>query len=265
MPILNVATLNIWNRSGPWEERLVAIRTHLRELSPDLLGLQEVIVTEMGDRLDQGKSVAEGLGYEVAFGASHGEGYAFGNALLSRWPIASSKVFLLPSEDPEDHRSLLYAEIDSPYGMIPVFVTHLSWRLHEGHVRQVQVRTIAARVQELAKMHGFPPIIVGDFNAEPDADEIRFMRGLTGLGGRCVYFADAFGLAGGGAAGATFSKKNPFAEVLREPERRIDYIFVRGPDAQRRGEPLGARVCFDTAVDGVLPSDHYGVIATLSA
>jgi hypothetical protein len=58
MAELRVATLNIWNRCGPWEARLVAIRSHLRELSPDILGLQEVIVTEMGDRLDQRRAVA---------------------------------------------------------------------------------------------------------------------------------------------------------------------------------------------------------------
>jgi endonuclease/exonuclease/phosphatase family metal-dependent hydrolase len=61
----------------------------------------------------------------------------------------------------------------------------------------------------------------------------------------------------------TFSKRNPFAENLREPERRIDYIFVREPDDQHRGEPLEARVCCDEPVDGVFPSDHFGVIATL--
>jgi hypothetical protein len=35
--------------------------------------------------------------------------------------------------------------------------------------------------------------VMGDFNAEPDSDEIRFLRGLTGFGGPCVYFATASG------------------------------------------------------------------------
>ena len=45
------------------------------------VGLQEVITTPHGDALDQGKAIAAGLGYEVAFGASHGEGFSFGNAI----------------------------------------------------------------------------------------------------------------------------------------------------------------------------------------
>ena len=39
---IRVATLNIWNRMGPWEERLVAIRKELARSEPDVIGLQEV-------------------------------------------------------------------------------------------------------------------------------------------------------------------------------------------------------------------------------
>jgi endonuclease/exonuclease/phosphatase family metal-dependent hydrolase len=105
--------------------------------------------------------------------------------------------------------------------------------------------------------------VCGDFNAEPDSDEIRFMRGLTGLGGKCVYFADSFGIAGEGP-GFTFARRNPYAAQVREPNRRIDYIFVRGPDDRGRGEPLSARVCFDEPTHDVWPTDHFGVSATIS-
>ena len=98
----------------------------------------------------------------------------------------------------------------------------------------------------------------------PDADEVRFLRGLTALGGKSTYFADCFGLTGEGP-GVTFSAKtNPFAADTHEPERRIDYVFVRGPDAQVRGKPVSARVCFDTPHEGVYPSDHYGVVAEIT-
>jgi len=130
------------------------------------------------------------------------------------------------------------------------------------------MRALTDAVARLAPTSGFPPVVVGDFNAEPDSDEIRFMRGLTGLGGDCVYFADAFAIGGDGSSGTTFSRKNPFAEPLREPDRRIDYVFVRGPDDAMRGEPTEARVCFDGAhpdAGGTFPSDHFGVVATITA
>jgi endonuclease/exonuclease/phosphatase family metal-dependent hydrolase len=264
MTDLKILTLNIWNRLGPWDQRFVAIRKILEEESPDIVGLQEVITTSQGDALDQGKAIAAGLGYNVAFGASHGEGFSFGNAVLSRWPIVTSEVTVLPGGEETEPRSLLYAEIDAPCGKIPFFVTHLAWRFHEGAVRQAQAVAIGEKVAALFPRSVLPAILVGDFNAEPDADEIRYLKGLTALGrGRCVYFADTFGVAGDGTQGATFSKANPFAAKLCEPDRRIDYIFVQRFNDDVRGQPLDARVCFNRAVDGVYPSDHFGVIATL--
>ena len=60
MKTLRVATLNIWNRFGPWEQRLAAIRAGVRSLAPDLLGLQEVLRLEPGDGdgLDQAAAIA---------------------------------------------------------------------------------------------------------------------------------------------------------------------------------------------------------------
>lgn len=262
MRTFRVATFNIWNRFGPWEERLVAIRAGLGHLAPDVIGLQEVLRHE---GFDQASLVSEGLGYEIAWGkASENHGYPFGNAVLSKWPILRSETIPLPNGGTDETRSLVFTELASPFGKIPFFCTHLNWKFHHGHVRQLQVRAVADAVARLAPLEGFPPIVVGDFNAEPDSDEIRFLRGLTGLGGECVYFADAFGVAGEGV-GTTFSKRNAFAGMLREPERRIDYVFVRGPDDAQRGEPRDARVCFDEPYEGVFPSDHFGVVATITA
>ena len=264
MRALRVVTLNIWNRGGPWEERLHAIRTGLSETDPDVIGLQEVLRPSAGEGPDQARQIADGLGYHVAYGASFDSGgIEFGNAALSKFPVARSQVFTLPHEGTEP-RSLLFAELDTPFGKVPFFVTHLSWRFNEGHIREGQVKAIAERLRELAPIHEFPPIVVGDFNAEPNADEIRFLRGLCSLGTRSVYLADTFGIVGAGD-GITFSRKNPFATELREPDRRIDYIFVRGPDQRGRGEPLDARVCFDRPVQGIYPSDHFGVMATIRA
>ena len=266
MKTLRVATLNIWNRFGPWEERLVAIRAGVAALDADLFGMQEVLRLHPGegDGLDQAAAIAEGFGYHVAYGTSEGE--RWGNAALSRWPIVRSQVFDLPRERTEDKRTLLFAEIESDIGTIPFFVTHLSWKFDEGHVREAQVRAIVGHIESLATDRAFPPIVVGDFNAEPDADEIRFLRGRTSLGApRRVYFRDAFALAGGNSPGLTYCRRNPFAAPLREPDRRIDYIFVRGDGDRFRGEPLSAEVCFDEPVGGVTASDHYGVAATLRA
>ena len=265
MRTIKVVTLNIWNQGGPWVQRLSGIRTELTELAPDMVGLQEVLRPSSTDGPDQAELIAEGLGYHIAYGAAFDSGgIQFGNAALSRFPIRRTEIFPLPKVDTEESRSLLFAELDAPFGPVPFFVTHLNWRFNEGYVREAQVVAIAEHVKALAPIHGFPPIIVGDFNATPDSDEIRYMKGLSSLGGKSVYFADTFGIVGRGE-GTTFSRHNPFASTLREPNRRIDYIFVRGPDGRGRGEPLDAHVCFDRPTDGIYPSDHFGVSATIRA
>lgn len=260
---LRVLTLNIWNRQGPWEARLDLIRRGLRELAPDVVGLQEVLSFEGRSLAD---TIGEGLGYHAAFGMAHdlGGGVLFGNAALSRWPITRSQVFPLPAGESEENRSILLSEIASPHGKLPFFVTHLNWKFHHGAVREAQVAVVAETVMREAPMEGLPPIVVGDFNAQPEATEIRFMKGLHALNQKSVYFADAFDQAGQGP-GYTFDPvRNPFAAITHEYPRRIDYIFVRGPDKRVRGKPLAAKVVFDEVEGGVAASDHYGVYAEIS-
>lgn len=265
MKTFRVATLNIWNRFGPWEARLDAIRTTLRALGPDLVGLQEVVRLDagQGDSLDQARAIADGLGYHVAYGRAHDEPW-LGNAALSRWPIVGSRTFELPRAGTNERRTLLFADVQAPFGSVPFFVTHLNWRFDEGHVREAQVREIALCIESVVAGEGFPALLVGDFNAESGSDEIRYLCGMTSLGtGRRVYFQDAFALAGDGSSGWTYARENPLAAPSSEPDRRIDYVFVRGRDERCRGHPVSARVCFDQPVEGTFPSDHFGVVATL--
>jgi endonuclease/exonuclease/phosphatase family metal-dependent hydrolase len=259
---LRIATLNIWNRMGEWEARLAAIRHALRELSPDVIGLQEVL---RFDGFDQAELVAEGMGYHIVYGRHPEAQHPMGNAILSRFPVLRSETLSLPTGDTDERRTAVFAELDTPAGRLPMFNTHLNWKLDEGHVRELQVRFITDAIADLAPLGttAFPAVLVGDLNAAPESDEIRFLGGLTSLGGPRVYFADCFGLVGQGD-GATFSRRNPYAAPLREPNRRIDYVFVRGPDDRGRGEPLEANVCFDAPHQGAFPTDHFGVVASLA-
>jgi endonuclease/exonuclease/phosphatase family metal-dependent hydrolase len=272
MDRLRVVTLNIWNKQGGWPDRLALIRKELQALQPDIVGLQEVLHLESLPNDDQAREIARDLGYYVAFAPAWdlGGGLKFGNAVLSKFPILTANNFQLPGEPGEETRSLLHAELDAPCGRVPVFVTHLDWQLHHGFVRERQVMFLVEKVKELAPVaHGsddsFPPIVMGDFNAEPESDEIRFLKGWTTRLGKSVYFADCFGVAGDGSPGWTYARSNRFAAKACEPNRRIDYIFVRGPDRKLRGEPLTSRLVFHVPKGDVFPTDHYGVYAEIQA
>jgi endonuclease/exonuclease/phosphatase family metal-dependent hydrolase len=279
MTVLRVATINVWNKSGPWLSRLPLLRRELERLQPEVVGLQEVLRfrpdaaadTPLTTNNDQATELAQGLGFQIAYSVAsdYGNGLKFGNAVLSRHPIVQQQSFQLPGVESGETRSLLYALCETPHGNLPVFVTHLNWKFHHGAVRQRQVAFIAERIAELSPIDGahLPPVLMGDFNAAPDADEIRFLTGLCAQGGKTVYFADAWAFAGEGP-GYTYDRTNDYAQKAREPSRRIDYIFVRGPDRQFRGEPLRAEVAFnavdENSAERVWPSDHFGLFADLA-
>lgn len=278
MELLRVATLNVWNRSGPWAERLALIREGIARLDADVIGLQEVMrlvrpgtLEPISSEHDQAAEIANGFGYEIGYAAAsdYGNGLIMGNAVLSRFPLYETRTFRLPDRGTGERRVLLYALVGSPWGRLPLFVTHLNWRFDHGFVRLSQVQFITERIAELAPTQaGFlPPVLMGDFNAEPASDEIRFLSGLHVLDGKSVHFADAWVYGADGSAGATYDPKNDYARKNREPPRRIDYIFARGPDAELRGEPMHARLAFHepktTESGGLWPSDHFGVYAEI--
>ena len=280
MGSLRIATLNVWNKSGPWSARLELIRAELAREQPDVLGLQEILrllpssstAPAPGPATCQAHEIVDGLGYQVVYGEASDwhAGLTLGNALVSRYPVLEHGNFALPGADSGETRALLYARLQTPHGPLPVFVTHLNWKLHHGSVRTAQVKAVVQHVFELAPSGdgALPPVLMGDFNAEPESDEIRYLRGYTGLGGSTVYFTDAWVYAGDGSAGATFDRRNHFAALAHEPPRRIDYIFVRGPDRKLRGEPQRTRLAFTTSAtrdgEAVWPSDHFGLVTELS-
>ncbi|MEO8706143.1 MAG: endonuclease/exonuclease/phosphatase family protein [Kofleriaceae bacterium] len=264
-----MVTLNTWGRSGPWAKRKPLIIAELAALDPDVIGLQEI--WEDGDG-NTARELADGLPgtWHVHYGPAHQlePGRTIGNAIVSKHMFLEQEAWPLPEPTHDWGRNLVYAVLDTPWGHQPVFVTHLSWMFHHGAARLQQLQQVREWMKERAPIQRgeapsqlLPPIFMGDLNCVPESDEIRFVTGLM-ADGYGFYLADCFALCGEGR-GITWDRANPFAATEPFPTRRIDYIFVRGPDRWRRGEPILARVVFASAVDDVFPSDHYGVYAEL--
>ena len=263
---LSVLTWNLWWRFGPWESRQPAIVRTLARLAPDVVCLQEVWAERDGPR--QADQLAAALGgYYVAEAAGLGFDLApqsLGNAVLSRWPIRAQEARRLPAPEGLDElRVVLRAEIDGPRGAFDVYVTHLNWRLDQSDVRQAQVRAICEFVAEAKADRSYPPLLCGDFNAEPGSEEIRMVTGLTTAAVPKLVFLDAWRAGGDGGPGFTWNNANPFAAVDCEPNRRIDYVFVGYPRDHGAGQVVAARVEATDPVDGVHPSDHYAVYTEL--
>ena len=261
---LRILSLNIWNDSGPWPERAKQIRSWIDRLDPDLIGLQEVL---HGKSTDQVSELLEGLDYHTSYAEAHpfwkDHTTGFGNAIASRWPISDRHELRLPESGDGERRIALFATIDAPFGPVEFACTHLNWKFHHGAVREKQVVAVCKHLIARRPRGGFPPILVGDFNADPDSTEIRYVTGLHALEGSSMYLRDSFSYAGSSEVGTTWSNRNSYARPALEPERRIDYIFVGPPKPDGLGVPATCEVVCNESEDGIWPSDHFGLFATL--
>ena len=263
-----VMTLNLWNKMGPYEQRRARVREWVERLDPDVIGFQEALRHD--DGWCQVTEIVDGLGYNVDHAAGEREDkMQFGNAVASRYPITKRKMHDLPAGERAEGRCALNVTIAAPFGDVSFTVTHLNWKLHDARSRELQVVDLAKFVLSRRPKGGFPPIVVGDFNADPDSTEIRFFSGFATIDGATAMFYDAWRVAGDGGPGITWSNDNDFAAVAIEPDRRIDYIFagypVRMTDEHGLGKILSCRVVCNDEVDGVWPSDHYGLFAEFAS
>lgn len=265
--MLRLLTLNHWYTAGDWRARRVEICAWLKHLEPDVVALQEVLESPDGDNTAGwiaehavGEWHVTFAGREVFDGAAR-----FGNAILSRWPIDLSSDGDLTSNPPgrldEVQRCVLHARTNG----YDVYNTHLVWRYEEGFLREKQVVELDDFVKAtLDPASPIPPIICGDFNAEPDSTEIRFLTGGHALDGRSTYYQDAWRVAPGKGDGFTWDNHNTNAAVEREPDRRIDYIFSGwDPDRKGMGRVAFSAVVCDRALTGAFASDHFGLFAEI--
>jgi endonuclease/exonuclease/phosphatase family metal-dependent hydrolase len=289
-----VVTWNLWWRFGDWERRLDAIGALLGEVRPDVVGLQEVwargdanaagvLARRLGlhwayvpspapqrwqRRIEDTSVACGGLG-EPPGRAGTRAGFPeilIGNAVLSRWPVVGVAHADLPApaSGSPDGRRVLHALLSTPAGPLPFFTTQLSAFPGRSGLRCAQVRRIAQFVASHAPDDGLPPVVTGDLNAVPEADEVRLLEGfLTEPAVPDLLLVDAWRYAAPDDRGITWGRGNPHAAVTGEPDSRIDYVLVGTPRAAGAALVTGARVVGDRPWDGVWPSDHAAVVADL--
>jgi endonuclease/exonuclease/phosphatase family metal-dependent hydrolase len=269
---IRIVTFNLLH-GGPWSEwtgddqqlerRFQMVATELQRLQPDVVALQEASVGRR--RGNVAARLAARLGFEYvhvratdrvfpvrALGevATRAIGFAEGPAILSRHPIVASDAFDLPRcRRWYDPRVLLAATIRTPSGDMHAYSTHTSRD-------DCQV----ARIGEIvtSRRNGLPSFVMGDFNT---ADGMAAMDGLLAGG-----FVDVFRAANPSASGATVWQ--PVDSPVATATRRVDFILAL-PGRDHGVRVLDSRVVLDTpardiAGGTIWPSDHHGVLATVT-
>lgn len=167
---LRILTFNIhsalnWN--GEYD--LEGIINFIREVNPDLVGLQEVerfwssasnfqdLPAEMASRLN--------MFYAYSVSLERDNGY-FGNLILSKYPITQIWTENLPGS--LEKRSLAFTQLFVKGARINFLTTHLGLSLED---RQEQITSI---LQFVNQVNG-PLIITGDFNGIPQESSISLL------------------------------------------------------------------------------------------
>jgi endonuclease/exonuclease/phosphatase family metal-dependent hydrolase len=257
-----VVTWNVWGRFGPWQAREAGLVETLKALDPDVVALQEAWCDPTGE--NQAARLAGALGYHGAYGggSSLTGDWGTGSGLLSRWPIEHHEYRGFPSAVPDRWGgSALYGRIAGPRGRLSAFSVALDWPPHASALRQASVRHLVSFVLEVAEP-GLPTVVCGDFNAPPDSDELRMLTGRTDTVAPGFALFDAWEMAGDGS-GHTWARSNPWTEPALLPDRRIDYILVGRPRRGGAGHIVRCLIEGTAPRDGIVPSDHYAVVADL--
>ena len=288
--VVRVLQLNVGSLLEPgWDERRHEVVAWVERLQPDVVCFQEIwesgsSANTAGWIVDQ--LVERGERWHWAFaGAPFAEALwpdptlRFGSAILSRWPIERTRYERLPvledDDDPFVHQVPWELFAVHTAGL-DVCSAHLAAAPHQGRHRVQQVLAIDSIIAELRggadrvvpgqRRTAMPAILCGDFNAEPDSDEIRFLTSLTAIGDRTTFFQDAWRVAGDGGPGYTQDwRTNPIAAGLNIHRKRIDYVFVGDPFLRQghAGRVVRAEVIASEALTGVLASDHAGLVAEI--
>jgi endonuclease/exonuclease/phosphatase family metal-dependent hydrolase len=255
---LRVITWNVWGLYGPWQEREAAIVATLRAARPDIVVLAE---SWAKDDDSQCARLAAPLGLpHYAFSgiaAQEDEAALSGVAVMSRWPIRRQASLTFGSA------RVQFAELSGPRGAIQVYGLVMdAWWFDESQARQDAVRELLTHVNQ-GQDQQVPLIVCGDFNADPDSDEIRMLTGRTTAPVPGLSFCDVWEMAGLPAPGHTWSNSNPWATQLLWPDRRIDYILSAAPRTGGAGHARHTALLGTDPVDGTYPSDHYALQSDL--
>ena len=235
--------MNTWKCDGRYLDRLRLMRQQLGLLDLDFISCQEVFQTK-DESYSTARYLAGALGMEAIWFPSRLKervvedqahlSYS-GLCVLTRHSPVEIHSLNLPFDPRDGDRTAQLLVFQLERFRIAVANTHLTHLKEAQHLRKQQLQKIVAELRDLQDLDTY--IICGDLNADPVSEPIQFLNdSLPGI-----------------------------ASVLEEPYppthvggRTIDYIFFSaGGVFQLRN----AEVVMNQPVDGLLPSDHFGVLA----
>jgi endonuclease/exonuclease/phosphatase family metal-dependent hydrolase len=230
---LRILSYNIHHGRGTDDkvdlERIAGV---IRSCEPDLVALQEVDKgVERTQGVDEPAELARLTKMNVVFGNNIVyQGGDYGNAVLSRFPVAAHKNHKLPVFYKNEQRGVMEVDVTlgDGHGTLVFMATHLDYRGDSP-----ERLPSATLINELIARPVEPAILAGDLNDMPDSKTL-------------AEFEKSWKRTNEGTL-ATFP--------VDKPTRQIDHILVRPAD---RWQIIEVKV-----LDEAIASDHRPILAVL--
>ncbi|OQP78413.1 endonuclease [Xanthomonas phaseoli pv. syngonii LMG 9055] len=229
-----------------WQARRAAMVTLIKQTHPDVFGTQE-LVSEQAAFLAEQLPDYRWFGQGRSGDDSDEHMGVFYDARVLK--VVESDNFWL-SDTPERPGSITWGNVlprmatwalferISDKRRFYLFNTHFPYRDEDEPARERSARLILSRIAQLPA--AIPVVLTGDFNSDPD--KITYPT-LTAV------LRDARA-----QASKRSGPENTFQDFTTHPTRRIDWILYRGLRPSRFAT-------LDDRPGGILPSDHYPVMA----
>lgn len=230
---LRIATYNI-HRSRGLDRRTdpARIARVIQGIGADVVAMQEVVGAGPSG-VDQAQAIGAtaGMGWAMA-PTREIRGHAFGNVVMSRYPMVSHAQCDLTWRNCE-HRCAQRVDLDVDGRVVHLFNVHLGTALME---RRYQAGRLAAYVHD-KRVHG-PKIVVGDFN--------EWTRGLaTTMLSEKLKALDLY---------PHLKRRRTYPGIF--PVLHLDHIYYEGELELRKVELIRTRL-------SLMASDHLPLVAEL--
>lgn len=268
---MRIATYNIWNSATNQIQRRDALCEELARIDADLVALQEVPLRAGEDDLrDMAQFVSEQTAYPYAAFRKYPSDDDEGLAFLSKSPFLSVEAGWETSIEALRECGL---RVEVHLSGMDVAVTNVHLDYQSIAVREAQIVGISEWIASRSE-RGCLEVLCGDFNCYPESSVYRFLMGqqtLLGHAGAVWHDLAAYDASRTGTTPLPtldFSTNPRWAdEVSLSLPARFDWILL-----QERWSLPSPRVTHvevfgrDPAPQaGVVPSDHYGVLADISS
>lgn len=247
---LKIISYNIMGmKPGSYPEtRLKIIIQNLKQLDPDIIGLQEICESPgSGGSDNQGRIIADsltaffGIPYSIYYSGTHmawdGQ-FREMIGIITKHPVEQQGFADLPKGT--FSRKVVWNHIVTPLGRINFFNTHIDGEPTGATLSQVQ-KMLAYVAQRDSAFPAAAVVLTGDLNNVPESESITTVS--TALD-------DSWKKVNGSLPGYT--------SPCEAPNARIDYVFYKS----RKIKPLASAVVMKESFRGNYPSDHAGVMTT---